>query len=62
VVDSADAPPTQQSYEFYEELRGKVDAELAIWNNLVEHDLAELNQKIQSAGILAVGLPGAEKK
>ena len=62
VVDSADTPPNQQSYEYFEEMRSKVNGELAIWKNIVEHDLAELNQKIQKAEIPAVGLPAAEKK
>jgi photosystem II stability/assembly factor-like uncharacterized protein len=62
VVDSADTAPTQQSYEYFEEMRTKANTEMAIWKDVVDHDLAELNQRIQKDNIPAVGLPAAEKK
>jgi hypothetical protein len=61
-VDSADSAPTEQEGQMYEELRTQVNAELAIWKSVQDHNLAELNQKMQQENIPVVGLPAAEKK
>jgi hypothetical protein len=61
-IDSADTAPTQQSFEFYEELKTQVNAQLAVWRDVLEHDLADLNQKIEKEGISSVGVPAGEKK
>ena len=62
VVDSADTAPTQQSYEYFEDMRAKANTEMAIWKAVMESDLAELNQKIQKQNFPAVGVPGTQKK
>jgi photosystem II stability/assembly factor-like uncharacterized protein/uncharacterized protein (DUF2164 family) len=61
-VDSADSAPTEQEGQFYDELRAQVNTELAVWKDVVDHDLAELNQKLQQENIPVVGLPAGEQK
>jgi ferritin-like metal-binding protein YciE len=59
-VGSADAAPTEQSYAVYEDLLGKIDAELATLARLVESDLARFNQLVRERDVPAV-VPGATK-
>ncbi|MGH9750802.1 MAG: hypothetical protein ACRD6R_12865, partial [Candidatus Polarisedimenticolia bacterium] len=57
VVDSADAAPTQQARELYQQFRGRADAGIAAWRALVAGDIADLNGRAKSAGVPAVALP-----
>jgi photosystem II stability/assembly factor-like uncharacterized protein len=59
-VGSADAAPTEQSYAVYDDLLGKIDAELATLARLVESDLARFNQLVRERDVPAV-VPGATK-
>ncbi|NDQ56558.1 MAG: glycosyl hydrolase [Acidipila sp.] len=60
-VDSSDSAPTEQEGQMYEELRKQVNIELGIWKGVLEHDLAELNQKIEQEKFPAVGISAVEK-
>ena len=43
-VDSADYAPTMQSYDVYNDLTGKIDAQLAILARIKAEDIAEFNR------------------
>jgi photosystem II stability/assembly factor-like uncharacterized protein len=59
-VESADAAPTAQSYVVYEELNGRLQAQLAVWREIQSKDLAALNELIKKNNIPAIA-PAAEK-
>ena len=54
VVSSADFAPTQQSYEFFDEARGKINAQLAALQQLIETDVAAFNKLIADRGVAAL--------
>jgi hypothetical protein len=55
-VSSADAAPTKQDYEMYDELSKQADEQLAKWNDIVKTDLAAYNKMAQEKAIPVVGL------
>jgi photosystem II stability/assembly factor-like uncharacterized protein len=59
VVSSADAAPTKQDYEMYDELNKQADEQLAKWNEIVKTDLAAYNQLVREKAVPAVGLSPA---
>ena len=56
VVSSADAAPTKQDYEMYDDLSKQTDTQLAKWDEIVKTDLAAYNQLAQQKGIPVVGV------
>jgi len=62
VVSSADAPPTRQDYEMYDELSKQADEQLAKWKEIVKTDLAAYNKLAQEKAIPAIGLPPATER
>jgi hypothetical protein len=54
VVASADAPPTDQSQAVYQDLAGKIDAQLARLAELLRSDLASFNRIVREKEIPAV--------
>ncbi len=54
VVASADARPTEQSYQVFEELSSRADAQLGLLDSVFKRDLQELNKRIDKADIPAV--------
>ena len=46
-VDATDYTPTKQAVEVYEELAGKVDAQLAQLRRVLDTDLAQLNRQLR---------------
>ncbi len=54
VVGSADAAPTRQARQVFDELRARVDAQLARLYELVKRELAEFNRLIRESGVPAV--------
>lgn len=56
VVDSADAAPTQQAYERYDDLVRQLNPLLVQWKKLKDVDLAALNNRIQSANIPRISI------
>jgi len=56
IVSSADASPTKQDYEMYDDLSKQADEQLAKWNEIVKTDLAAYNRLAQEKTIPLVGL------
>jgi len=59
VVSSADAAPTRQDYEMFDELGKQADEQLAAWNEIVKTDLAAYNRLAQEKAVPIVGLSPA---
>jgi hypothetical protein len=57
VVESADAAPTRQSYELFEDLSNRIDVQLERFHRLMETDLQAFNQQMQSEAIPAMSVP-----
>jgi hypothetical protein len=54
VVGSADAAPTDQSYQVYEELVGRIDAQLRQLDQVMKTDLPAFNRLVRETDIPAV--------
>jgi photosystem II stability/assembly factor-like uncharacterized protein len=54
VVASADAAPTAQSYEVYNDLVGQIDAQLAMLQQIIKTDLPAFNRLVREQEIPAV--------
>jgi photosystem II stability/assembly factor-like uncharacterized protein len=54
IVAGADAQPTQQSYELYDELAARIDAQLRQLNKLMTDDLRAFNALVRSSDIPAL--------
>jgi hypothetical protein len=54
VVASADAAPTASSYAVYEDLAGRIDAELARLRTILDTDLAAFNALVRDKAVPAV--------
>ncbi|MDQ5835548.1 MAG: glycosyl hydrolase, partial [Acidobacteriota bacterium] len=62
IVASADAEPTEQSYQLYDELAARIDAQLKRLNQVMTTDLKSFNNLVRSSDIPAVIIrpaPGA---
>ena len=62
VVASADAPPTDQTQAVYQDIAGKIDAELARLTNTLAKDLAEFNRMVRDKEVPAVVVKPAKKE
>ena len=56
VVESADTAPTQQSYDVFQYLTGKLDPVMAKWKEVRDKDVPALNKKAREAELPAVTL------
>jgi hypothetical protein len=56
VVSSADASPTKQDYEMFDDLSKQADVQLGKWNDIVKTDLASFNSLIREQQVPAVGV------
>ena len=56
VVSSADAAPTKQDYEMFDDLSKQADEQLAKWDEIVKTDLASYNRLAQEKAVPFVGL------
>ncbi|HYL99555.1 MAG TPA: glycosyl hydrolase, partial [Blastocatellia bacterium] len=54
VVDSADAAPTQASYQLFDELSAQLDKVVGSWHDLTSKDLAEFNDAVKKASVPAL--------
>ena len=54
VVASADAAPTASSYAVYDDLAGRIDAELARLRTILDTDLAAFNALVREKAVPAV--------
>ncbi|HEY7419009.1 MAG TPA: hypothetical protein VH593_27760, partial [Ktedonobacteraceae bacterium] len=61
VVSSADAAPTRQTYELFQELSAQLQLLLARLQECIDADLAAFNTVIREAGLSAVMLPTLTK-
>jgi hypothetical protein len=61
VVSSADAAPTKQDYELFDELSKQADEQVAKWNDIVKTDLTSFNQTVKKYEVPAVGVAVPEK-
>jgi len=59
VVSSADAAPTKQDYEMFDDLGKQADEQLANWNEIVKTDLAAYNHLAQEKTVPIVGISPA---
>jgi photosystem II stability/assembly factor-like uncharacterized protein len=59
VVSSADAAPTKQDYEMFDDLSKQADEQLAKWNEIVKTDLAAYNELVRDKAIPIIGLAPA---
>ncbi len=62
VVDSADAAPTRQARELFEELKARTEAQIGPWQEALARDVPALNALMQREGIPAVGFVAARSK
>jgi hypothetical protein len=62
VVESADAAPTDQAYALYEELSGKIDAQLARYNQIIGTVLPSFNRTVRDQNIPAVVVRGRTRR
>lgn len=53
-ISSADAAPTQQSYEVFDMLKQRSDQQVAKWDELVKSDLANFNQLVRQQEVPAI--------
>ncbi|MGH9860862.1 MAG: glycosyl hydrolase, partial [Candidatus Acidiferrales bacterium] len=62
-VDSADAAPTKQALERYDDLVGQLNPLVAGWKKLRDGELAALNDRIQKASIprIAITAPSSRQ-
>src|SRR5438270_4165606 len=54
IVGSADSQPTEQSYQLYDEMAAKIDAQLQRLNQVMTADLKSFNNLVRSSDIPAV--------
>ena len=54
VVANADAAPTQQSYEVFQELSARIDRQLERWREVLATDVASFNTLVRDAAIPAI--------
>ena len=50
-VGSSDSAPTEAEYTVFNELKTKIDAQLAAWSELQKKDLASLNEQLKKANV-----------
>jgi hypothetical protein len=62
VVTSADAPPTDQTIAVYEDVAGRIDAELEKLADALSKDLAEFNRLVRDRGVPAVVVKDEKQK
>jgi photosystem II stability/assembly factor-like uncharacterized protein len=61
-VESSDSAPTQNAYEVFKSLSGRLDSVLAKWKDIREKDLASLNEMARKENIPLLTLrPGADE-
>lgn len=54
VVESANAPPTSQAYQVYDDLTAKIDVELGKLRDIVAGDVVQFNQQVRDQNVPAV--------
>jgi photosystem II stability/assembly factor-like uncharacterized protein len=62
VVDGADAAPTDQAYQVYNDIAGKIDVELATLKAALDIDLPAFNQMVREKDVPAVVVKDKKEK
>jgi DNA repair exonuclease SbcCD ATPase subunit len=62
IVESADAAPTRQQEEVYEDLAGQIDEILGRYRQIMETDLQRFNDMVRTRGVMAVAPAKAEQR
>ncbi|HKV91746.1 MAG TPA: glycosyl hydrolase [Candidatus Angelobacter sp.] len=57
VIQAGDGAPTQQQYEAYKMLRGKLDQQLAAWKQIMASDVPAFNEFVKGMNVPALYLP-----
>jgi hypothetical protein len=53
-ISSADAAPTQQSYDVFSMLKQRSDEHVSNWEQVVKSDIASFNQLVQQQAVPAI--------
>jgi photosystem II stability/assembly factor-like uncharacterized protein len=56
-VQSADSAPTQQQYDVFKMLRGRLDQQLTAWKQIMSSDVPAFNESIKKSDIPVLYLP-----
>lgn len=56
-VESGDSAPTQQQYEVFKKLRGRLDQQLAAWRQIMSSDVPAFNELVKKSDIPVLYLP-----
>jgi hypothetical protein len=60
VVASADARPTDASYEAFDELSVALDAQLAKWRDILQTDVPAFNEMLHENRVPAISIQGGQ--
>jgi hypothetical protein len=60
-VDSADAAPTRQTYEVFDDLAARIDAQLTRLRHVIATDLASVNRLIRDSDVPPIAPPAAQQ-
>jgi photosystem II stability/assembly factor-like uncharacterized protein len=58
-IDSGDSAPTQQQYEVFQKLKGRLDQQLTAWKQILATDVPAFNSLIKQTDLPALYLPSA---
>jgi len=58
-LESGDGAPTQQQYEVFKKLRGKLDQQLEAWKQVLASDVPAFNEQVKKTDIPVLYLPSA---
>jgi hypothetical protein len=58
VIDSNDFRPTEPQYQVYQDLHGRLEAELAKWQAIAQQELPALNNAMRSQGLPQLKVEG----
>ena len=57
IVQAGDGSPTQQEYDVFKTLQGRLEEQLAAWKRITSTDVAAFNERMKSGNIPALYLP-----
>jgi hypothetical protein len=60
-VQAGDSAPSQQEYEAFKMLRGKLDQQLAAWKQIQASDVPAFNEFVKGINIPVLYVPADEK-
>ena len=60
-VESGDSAPTQQQYEVFKKLRGRLDQQLSAWRQIMASDVPAFNELVKKSDIPVLYLPSTSR-